>query len=212
MTPSHLAVTSPNSESESPLPEGSSPSFGILSGTQEADSRTKPPGEPAAEPAQPPSAGQLGEPTVASRGGRPRRIDHEKREKILAMLENGFSQPICAAHVGVSLRTLRREMARDPEFRERVMRAETLFEQWPLTTIIKAARTSWRAASWLIANTPHVSVRRRKRKEKEDETKKGEKIEKMQPSANDDGSDAVIAMLAQPFKYNACTPGSSRGK
>jgi hypothetical protein len=123
------------------------------------------------------------------------------------MLENGFSQPICAAHVGVSLRTLRREMARDAEFRERAMRAETLFEQWPLMTIIRAARTNWRAASWLIANTPHVSVRRRKRKEKEEE-----KIEKTQPPANPASSDSMIAMLSQPFTYSACTTGRSQGK
>jgi hypothetical protein len=207
MTSSRLAVTNPNSESETPLPENASPSFGILSGTQEADSRTKLPVEPAPEPAKTPLAEQLGEPTVASRVGRPRLIDHEKHEKILAMLENGFSQPICAAHVGVSLRTLRREMARDPEFRERVLQAETLFEQWPLMTIIRAARTNWRAASWLIANTPHVSVRRRKRKEKEDE-----KIEKMQPPANPESSDSMIAMLSQPFSYSACTPDRSRGK
>jgi hypothetical protein len=135
---------------------------------------------------------------VARGRGRPRLIDQAKREKVLAMLENGFSQAICAAHVGVSLKTLRREMARDHEFRERAQRAETLFEQWPLMTIIRAARTSWRAASWLLANTPHVSVRRRKREEK---------LEEARPPAAIKGIDPAIVMLAQP-----CMPSASRGK
>jgi hypothetical protein len=199
MTPSRLCTSNPIDESGPPLPEGDATSFGILSGTQEADLRTKLPLDLAINP----SSGQPGPdgdglPAAARPPGRPRLIDDAKREKILAMLENGFSQPICAAHVGVSLRTLRREMARDAEFRERALRAETLFEQWPLMTIIRAARNNWRAASWLLANMPHVSVRRRKREEQRKET---------QPAATMKGLDPMIAMLAQP-----CMPKLGRGK
>jgi hypothetical protein len=190
MSPSKLALMTRITEMEMESPGSGAEGFGILSGTQEADLQTKPPAQPATTPAadQAQSLAEQGPVETRGPGGRPRSIDAAKREKILAMLENGFSQPICAAHVGVSLRTLRREMARDAEFRERATRAETLFEQWPLMTIIRAAQKNWRAASWLIANMPHVSVRRRKRDEQQQEA---------QPAATVPGIDPIIAQLAQ---------------
>ena len=166
MNPSQLARMSRIVELEMQSPGSGAADFGILSGTQEADSRTIIPAQPPVM-APVPINGQQGPPR---RRGRPPLIDHDKREKILQMLENGFSQPICAAHVGISLRTLRREMVRNPEFRERAERAETLFEEWPLMTILRAARKNWRAASWLMTHMPHVSVRRRKRMEELEES------------------------------------------
>jgi hypothetical protein len=82
------------------------------------------------------------------------------RERFCTGLEFGLTREQSAAHVGVGRHTIYRAMKNDPEFAERVLRAEIMCNVHPILVIRKASQKSWRAASWLLRHhQPHRSVR-----------------------------------------------------
>lgn len=85
--------------------------------------------------------------------GRPRLLDDAKRREICALIVSGYSLVAAADYVGCSRRTIKRELARNPEFAERFRRAKLAGELEPLGTIRSAARTNWRAAAWYLERT-----------------------------------------------------------
>jgi len=86
------------------------------------------------------------------RAGRPQALDSEKRQQVISLLTIGCSRRIAARHVGCSPSTITRTAARDPNFAEKLSKAETNLERDLLDSIRTAARNEryWRAAAWLL--------------------------------------------------------------
>ncbi len=82
--------------------------------------------------------------------GRPRVLDDVKRREICALVTAGFELGGAAEYVGCSTSTIRRELKRNMEFRERLRRASLACELDPLNSIRQCARSNWRAAAWYL--------------------------------------------------------------
>lgn len=82
--------------------------------------------------------------------GRPRALDEFKRREICALVSAGCGIGTAARYVGCNPVTIRREALRNPDFHERLRRAELAAELEPLQAMKRAASTHWRAAAWLL--------------------------------------------------------------
>ena len=82
--------------------------------------------------------------------GRPRALDEPKRREICAMVATGCGLASAARYVGCDVSTIRREARRNPDFAQRLRRAQRDCELAPLDAMRKAARRYWRAAAWLL--------------------------------------------------------------
>lgn len=85
--------------------------------------------------------------------GRPRVLDEPKRREICALISAGCGLEDAARYVGCSCATIRREQLRNPEFKERLRKAECFQQLAPLEALRKHAANSWRAAAWLLERT-----------------------------------------------------------
>ncbi len=85
--------------------------------------------------------------------GRPRALDEFKRREICALVTAGCGIGTAARYVGCNPVTIRREALRNPDFHERLRRAELAAELEPLQAMKRAASTHWRAAAWLLERT-----------------------------------------------------------
>jgi len=79
-------------------------------------------------------------------------LDDAKKREIVAILTVGCGRTVAARYVGCCAATIRRAMLKDPEFGERVGRAETSMEIAHLKNINTAAADVryWRAAAWAL--------------------------------------------------------------
>ena len=86
------------------------------------------------------------------RAGRPPALDSEKRQQVISLLTIGCSRRIAARHVGCAPSTITRTAARDPDFADKLAKAETNLERDLLDSIRTAAKNEryWRAAAWLL--------------------------------------------------------------
>jgi hypothetical protein len=82
--------------------------------------------------------------------GRPRSLDDSKRDEIIELLSGGFDLESAARQVRCSVRTIRREMKRDPLFAKEVRRSTNFALQNPLGALQHALHTNWRVAAWLL--------------------------------------------------------------
>ena len=87
-----------------------------------------------------------------SAGGRRQVLDEFKRREILALLSAGCSRRMAARYVGCSPRTIQNTADRQPEFAERLRKAEYKAEIGYMKNIQAAARKEqyWRAAAWAL--------------------------------------------------------------
>ena len=85
--------------------------------------------------------------------GRPRALNDIKRSEICALVSAGCDIERAAKYVGCNPRTIRREALRNPEFHDRLRKAELSVELEPLQQMRKKANTHWRAAAWLLERT-----------------------------------------------------------
>jgi hypothetical protein len=117
--------------------------------------------------------------------GRPPLIDDFKRERVCAFLQAGLSRALAAIEIDVSARTLNRTIQNDPEFKQRVLRAEADYEKNRTIGLLQAARDSWRAAAWMFKHYhPHLSTRRWKQR---DETEfAARSVKKVREALSDD--------------------------
>jgi hypothetical protein len=85
---------------------------------------------------------------ISSRGA----LNEAKRQTILALLAGGNSRRSAARFVGCAPCTIGRTVLRDPEFAEKVARAEQSAEVHLLRLVQTAAKSEkhWRAAAWLL--------------------------------------------------------------
>jgi hypothetical protein len=116
---------------------------------------------PPADPKEtlPPSATNIFSPASTAPGGRPRALDHDGKVRIIELLKRGLTLTQAAAILATSRNAILNERKRDAHFDANVVRALQLRAVEPLGVIRLAAKTSWRAAAWL------VEYRRRVRKD-----------------------------------------------
>ncbi len=93
---------------------------------------------------------QFRNPQSESSTGRPRALNDAKRSEIIQLIADGLGLEHAARHVGCSIRTIRREMKRDPDFGNELRRSEKYAQLNPLGAIQHAIRRNWRAAAWLL--------------------------------------------------------------
>jgi hypothetical protein len=135
---SHASNPQPKFDNESPTaassprPQKLSPS--AVNNPQSASSSPANPQADSAKPAR----------------GRPRVLTEIKRSEICGLVAGGCSLPEAARYVRCSLNTIRRELKRDPDFREHLRRSEMYAQLSPLRMMQKAAATHWRAAAWIL--------------------------------------------------------------
>jgi hypothetical protein len=98
-------------------------------------------------------------PAITPANGRPKSLDSEAKKCICALVAQGFSIKQAATYVACHRETIRNERRRDPRFDANLQRALAMADIQPLDLIHRAAKTSWRAAAWL------VEFRRRVKKE-----------------------------------------------
>ena len=92
---------------------------------------------------------------------RQRYFNPHKRAQLIALVANGHAVKDAARVTGCSIRTVQREQARDPEFRQDLGRAELDARNQPLQHLHKASATHWRAAAWLLERTDPARFGRR---------------------------------------------------
>jgi hypothetical protein len=78
--------------------------------------------------------------------------DPEKRATLIALITNGVGRRTACRYVGVHFHTLARELERDPEFLDALLKAESAHESNLVKCIGKAARQEryWRAGAWKL--------------------------------------------------------------
>ena len=88
-------------------------------------------------------------PIRSLRRGRPPALDDMAKGRLLGLMAYGLSFRQAAAQLGVHHQTLLNAMKRDEQFAQQVAEARLDAISQPLLTVVKASRTSWRAAAWL---------------------------------------------------------------
>jgi hypothetical protein len=81
---------------------------------------------------------------------RPRSLDDTKRQIVCAMVSSGCGLRDAARYVNCSVRTIRREAERNPEFDDELRRSEVHAKLNPLRAMQHAIGTHWRAAAWFL--------------------------------------------------------------
>jgi hypothetical protein len=77
-------------------------------------------------------------------------IDPVKQAEIVAIVSVGGKLRTAAKHVGCTLAAVRQEVEDNPDFAERLKRAESHFEVIHLSNIQQAGKKSWNASAWLL--------------------------------------------------------------
>jgi hypothetical protein len=77
------------------------------------------------------------------------KLDDLAKGHLLGLMSYGLSFRQAAARLGVHHQTLLNAMKRDEQFAQQVAEARLDAISQPLMTVVKASRTSWRAAAWL---------------------------------------------------------------
>lgn len=83
------------------------------------------------------------------RRGRPPLLDDLAKGRLLGLIAYGLSFRQAAAQLGIHHATILNLMKRDEQFAHQVAEARLDAISQPLITVIRASRTSWRAAAWL---------------------------------------------------------------
>ena len=111
-----------------------------------------------------------------SRRGRPAAFDEHNKGKLVALLSLGMSLRQAAAVLGVSHGTIRNTLKADPALAEEITAARFQAQLQPLACVIREARRSWKAATWLlkyldakVASHEETPDERRERQNRESE-------------------------------------------
>jgi hypothetical protein len=84
--------------------------------------------------------------------GRRRVLDPQKKADLCELVARGFTVDEAAGCVGVSVRTVQRELMRDEAFSRQVLAAQRTPPD-PARIMQSAARAHWRATAWLLERT-----------------------------------------------------------
>ena len=84
------------------------------------------------------------------RRGRPRAFDEHAKGQLAALLSVGMSMRQAASLLGVSHTTIQNTLKADPALTDEITAARFQAQLHPLACIIREARRSWKAATWLL--------------------------------------------------------------
>jgi transposase len=84
------------------------------------------------------------------RRGRPSAFDEHAKGQLVALLSVGMSMRQAAAVLGVSHTAVQRILKADPALAEEITSARFQAQLQPLACVIREARRSWKAATWLL--------------------------------------------------------------
>jgi hypothetical protein len=84
------------------------------------------------------------------RPGRPASLDDQAKGQLIALLSVGMSMRQAASVLGVSHTTVQKALKADPSLAEEITAARFQAQLQPLACIIREARRSWKAATWLL--------------------------------------------------------------
>ena len=87
---------------------------------------------------------------AVTRRGRRQSLDERGKGQLLGLLAVGLSLRQAAAVLGVSHTTLRRTLASSAELADEINAARSRAALEPLACVIREAKRSWRAATWLL--------------------------------------------------------------
>ena len=82
--------------------------------------------------------------------GRPATFDDHNKGKLVALLSLGMSLRQAAAVLGVSHGTIQNTLKANPALAEEITAARFQAQLQPLACVIREARRSWKAATWLL--------------------------------------------------------------
>jgi len=82
--------------------------------------------------------------------GRPAAFDERNKGQLVALLSLGMSLRQAAAVLGVSHTTIRNTLQADATLAEEITAARFQAQLQPLACVIREARRSWKAATWLL--------------------------------------------------------------
>lgn len=85
-----------------------------------------------------------------SRRGRPAAFDERNKGQLIALLSLGMSLRQAASVLGVSHTTIRNTLQADATLAEEITAARFQAQLQPLACVIREARRSWKAATWLL--------------------------------------------------------------
>jgi hypothetical protein len=86
-------------------------------------------------------------------GGRPRSLTDDKQQDLLNRIGQGATVEEAAEAVGVSLRSVQREAKDNKQFAHDLQQALGSAPTDPYQLMLRAARSHWRAAAWLLERT-----------------------------------------------------------
>ena len=98
-------------------------------------------------------------PGIVKKRGRPSIVDEPLKEQICLLLSLGLSRRQAAAYSNTTHVTIANAIQREPEFAERVDRAEQMSVAKPILTIADLSRKNWRAAVWLLTRNERRLVK-----------------------------------------------------
>jgi lambda repressor-like predicted transcriptional regulator len=84
------------------------------------------------------------------RRGRPAAFDERNKGQLVALLSLGMSLRQAAGVLGVSHTTIRNTLQADAALAEEITAARFQAQLQPLACVIREARRSWKAATWLL--------------------------------------------------------------
>jgi hypothetical protein len=123
------------------------PGTGIsIHGDQTAGQQIAPADADSADPLEELLARALSRP----RRGRPATFDEHNKGKLVALLSLGMSLRQAASVLGVSHGTIHNTLKADPALAEEITAARFQAQLQPLACVIREARRSWKAATWLL--------------------------------------------------------------
>ena len=105
---------------------------------------------PAATDAADPLEELLARALSRPRRGRPAAFDERNKGQLVALLSLGMSLRQAAAVLGVSHTTIRNTLQADATLAEEITAARFQAQLQPLACVIREARRSWKAATWLL--------------------------------------------------------------
>jgi len=85
-----------------------------------------------------------------ARRGRPPTFDDHAKGQLVALLSVGMSMRQAAAVLGVSHTAVQKILKADPALAEEITSARFQAQLQPLACVIREARRSWKAATWLL--------------------------------------------------------------
>jgi hypothetical protein len=85
-----------------------------------------------------------------TRRGRPPALDDQAKGQLIALLSVGMSMRQAAVVLGVSHTAVQKTLKADPALAEEITAARFQAQLQPLACVIREARRSWKAATWLL--------------------------------------------------------------